>query len=300
MSSGILAPRLRVIGVLGTSSLVGRPLLERLVAAGRPVVACSRQASSRAPAVSPPGMVRDNVAWRVPGTAGPPGERITDWIALCPVWVLPELVAWLESLGIERLVAVSSQSAVTKRSSPWGVEREVATRLVAAEHTVAEWAADRRVTLCILRPTMIYDGMNDGNVAAIAAFLERPLLGLRGWFPVCGPARGLRQPVHADDVAAACLAALDHPSPAVTYTISGGEPLSYRTMVERIGQARGRRVRVVPIPQTVWRIAEAVARWAGQAQGLPLGAAARMNEDLSCDHEEAVRDLHFRPRPFQP
>jgi len=242
--------------------------------------------------------------WRMIGTAGPPdespGERITDWIALCPIWAVPEHAAWLESLGIERLVAVSSQSAVTKRASRHAAEREVAARLAAAEAALAAWAAAQGITLCILRATMIYDGIADGNVAAIAAFLQRAPLGLEGLFPVCGPARGLRQPVHADDVAAACVAALDHPAPAPAYAISGGEVLPYRTMVERIGQARGLPVRTVAIPRAVWRVAEAVARGLGWARGLPPGAAARMNEDLSCDHSAAARDLQFRPRSFRP
>jgi len=281
----------RRVGVLGATSLVGRHLLTQLAEAGRSIVACSRSAARAA---------ADGVSWRVPGSGMAAGERIPDWIALCPLWAIPEHVAWLESLGVERLVAVSSQSVITKRSSPHAAERELAARLATAEATVADWAAGRRVGLCILRPTMIYDGVHDGNVAAIASFLSRPPLGLRGFFPVCGPARGLRQPVHADDVAAACLAALDHPAPAATYAISGGEILAYRTLVERIGQARGRSVRIVEIPPAIWRIAESVARRLGRGRGLPAGAAARMNDDLSCDHVAAARDLGFRPRSFRP
>ena len=293
------------VGVLGATSLVGRHLLTQLAAGGRSVIACSRSA---------PRAATHGVSWRVPvsaaattgsaaattGSAAAAGERIPDWIALCPIWAIPEHVTWLESLGIERLVAVSSQSVITKRSSPHAAEREIAARLAAAEAAVAEWATGRHVGLCILRPTMIYDGVHDGNVAAIASFLARPPLGLRGFFPVCGPARGLRQPVHADDVAAACLAALDHPAPAAMYAISGGEILGYREMVERIGQARGRPVRIVEIPPAIWRIAECIARRLGRGHGLPAGAAARMNDDLSCDHVAASRDLGFRPRSFLP
>jgi nucleoside-diphosphate-sugar epimerase len=305
-------PRTSVVGVLGATSLVGRPLLRRLAAAGRRVVACSRRAAVHAAPDPTLHGSPDVVTWRVTGTAGSPDgrpstlpdeqpdEHIADWVALCPMWALPEHSAWLESLGVERIVAVSSQSLVTKRSSPHAVEREVAARLATAEAAVVAWAAARGITLCILRTTMIYDGIADGNVAAIAAFLERPPLGIRGFFPVCGPAGGLRQPVHADDVAAACGAALDHPAPAPIYAISGGEALPYRTMVERIGQARGCPVRTVAIPRAVWRVAEAVARRLGRARSLPPGAASRMNVDLSCDHGAAARDLQFRPRSFQP
>lgn len=281
----------RVVGVLGATSLVGRSLLPRLVAAGRTVVAFSRSAASP-PAGPDPSA---GVLWRRPGPDASPSEPIADWIALCPLWIVPGLVGWLDALGARRLVALSSQSLLTKRSSSSRTERETASRLATAEAALEAWAAARDATACILRPTMIYDGVNDGNVAAVAAFLRR-----RGWFPVCGRGNGLRQPVHADDVAAACHAALEHPAPARRYALSGGESLTFRSMVERIARAHGLAARIVTVPRVAWAIGEPPARMLGLVRGLPPGAAARMNLDLSCDHAEAARDLGFRPRPFVP
>lgn len=281
--------------MLGGTSLVGRHLLPLLTADGRRVVACSRAAGS---ASAPP--AADGVSWRRPGGVASRGERIPDWISLCPIWAVPEHRAWLEAVGVRRLVAVSSHSVVTKRASRFTVERDLAARIAAAEATVISWAADRGFTLAILRPTMIYDGVADGNVTAIAEVLDRPLFGRTGWFPVCGPADGLRQPVHAADVALACRAAVDHPAPALHYAISGGETLPYRRMIERIAAARRQTPRIVTIPRAAWHVAETVARALGLARRLPPGAATRMNEDLSCGHEAAARDLGFRPRPFQP
>lgn len=279
------------VGVLGATSLVARPLLPMLLATGRHVVACSRSAASRAVGAD----AAAGVEWRVPGAAGAAPRPIADWIALCPIWIVPDLVDWLDGLGAKRLVALSSQGLVTKRSSPSRAERESAALIAAAESALEAWAAERGTTLCILRPTMIYDGVHDGNVAAVAAFLRR-----RGWFPVCGRARGLRQPVHAADVAAACRAALEHPAPARHYAISGGETLPYRSMIERIASARGLTARIVPVPRVAWAVFEPVARMAGLARNLPPGAAVRMNQDLSCDHAAAARDLGFQPRAFMP
>ncbi len=55
----------------------------------------------------------------------------------------------------------------------------------------------------ILRPTLIYGHGRDKNITEIARFIRR-----FGFFPLLGKANGLRQPIHVEDVAEACFAAL--------------------------------------------------------------------------------------------
>jgi nucleoside-diphosphate-sugar epimerase len=271
------------IGVLGATSLVGRPLIDRLVARGDRVVACSRQTRSKA----------EGVTWCTPGTRDPIGEPVPRWITVCPLWTVPEHLPWLESLGIRSLVALSSTSMISKRESPDPDERAVAATLSNAEATLGTWAERSGATLCLLRPTMIYDGVNDLNVAAIATFIRR-----YGFFPVAGPASGLRQPVHAADVAAACVAALDHaPVPQALYTLSGPVPLPFRDVVAEVFVACGRTPRIVHVPRWAVSLLSPLARLAGR-RGSMTGIAARMNEDLVFDHAAAARDLGFAPRPF--
>ncbi len=275
------------IGVLGATSLVGPPLLARLVQSGRSVLACSRRPSTQPSA--------DGIAWCTSGESLPVAVPPPHWIALCPPWATVDALEWLTASGATRLIALSSTSIVTKQASPDRSERQLAERLATAEAALASQAAHAKIAIVILRPTMIYDGHSDGNVTAIAAFARR-----FGWFPVCGPARGLRQPVHAEDVATACLAALDFDVPQATYMLSGGEVLSFRDLVERICRAQGLTPRLVHLPRWAWQFAAFVGRALGLARGATLGTAARMNEDLSCDHAAAARDLGFQPRPFQP
>lgn len=139
---------------------------------------------------------------------------------------------------------------------------------------------------------MIYDGLHDRNVAAIASFIRRS-----GFFPVAGAAKGLRQPVHADDVAAACQAAIATEGLRDTYELSGGETLTYREMVERIFVWLDRHPRLVTIPLPLIRAAAPLVSWLRQLEHLPA-MAARMNVDLVFDHDAARRDFGFRPRPF--
>lgn len=275
------------LGVLGASSLVGRPLLAAASARGTRVVACSRTA--------PTGGQADGAgpAWCRPGTPDPIGGAVPRWIAVCPVWAVAEHLPWLESLGIRSLVAISSTSLLTKRRSPDARERAVAARLEQAEAGLTGWAESRDVRLCLLRPTMIYDGVSDANVALIARFIRR-----RGWFPVVGPARGLRQPVHAADVAAACLAAAERlPLPRTVYTLSGREPLPFCDLVAEVFRACGREPRIVHVPRPVAAALAPLARLVGGGISL-RGMAARMNEDLDFDHAAAAADLGFTPRAF--
>jgi len=279
-----------VVGVIGAESLVGRPLVSLLARTAGAVVACSRAAA----AVTEP--VHRGVHRHRTGAPLPAGSAVVPrWITLSPLWTVPDHLSWLERLGAERVVAVSSMSGVTKASSPDAAEREVAARLVAAEQRLAAWAAERGIGLTVLVPTMIYDGVTDANVTAIAAWVRRV-----GWFPLCGPASGLRQPVHADDVAAACLAASHRRPPRARYPLSGAESLSFRDLVVRTCLAHGLPPRTVHLPPWVWTTAARLAHGLGLAGGGTIAMGARMNEDLSCDHAAAATDLDFNPRPFAP
>jgi len=276
------------VGLLGATSFVGQLLISRLTDAGRRVSAFSRSA-----AVGPTAAIRAGVRWQslLPGEAVA-GEPLPCWIAACPLWAISDHFPLLEARGVRQLVALSSTSRFTKLHSANSTERAVAARLAAAEETVARWAAAAGVTATVLRPTMIYDGIHDQNIAAIARFIRR-----WGFFPVVGQAAGLRQPVHADDVAAACLAALTFPGLRAAYDLSGGETLSYRDMVQRIFAWLSRPSRLVTVPPAVFRAAAPLVSRLPGLHALPA-MAERMNRDLVFDHVAAEQDLGFQPRPF--
>lgn len=273
------------VGILGGTSLVGRPLIASLSHSGHRVLACSRHVEPR---TSPA-----NVTWHQTREPLPVTTEILQWVALCPPWATVDSFDWLCQAGCNRLVALSSTSVSTKKHSPDRHERTVAERLARAEDALVTSADRAKIELVILRPTMIYDGRSDGNVCRIADFARR-----FGFIPLCGNATGLRQPVHADDVAEACVAALDHKSPQPLYTLSGGEALMFRDLVARTCRSHGLAPRLISLPRSVWQFAAVVRRLVGL--GDTEGIAARMNDDLSCDHADAFRDLGFRPRRFEP
>lgn len=270
------------VGIFGATSLVGGPLTRRLLADGRTVVAISRSATGPDTAA---------LVWRRPGADDV--TAVAAWVSLCPLWILPDWLPWLVRAGCRRLVATSSTSVFTKVTSPDRRDRELAARLADAEDRVNKLAAGHGVGLVLLRPTMVYDGVRDGNVAAIAAFIRR-------WrfFPLAGAGRGLRQPVHAADVATACAAALAAGAPAPAYALSGPEPLPFCDLVAAIFAAVGLPPRMPSLPPPLFRTGLAAAHAIGLGRSVSSGMLARMNEDLACGHDLAASDLGFRPRGF--
>lgn len=131
----------------------------------------------------------------------------------------------------------------------------------------------------VLRPTLIYGLGRDKNVAEIALFIRR-----FGFFPLLGKAMGLRQPVHAEDVAGACLAALASPLAANrAYNISGAETLPYREMVSRVFAALQKRPWLVTIPLVIFGMAVACLRFFPRYRHWSAAMAERMNRDLVFD-----------------
>ena len=271
------------VGVLGASSLVGECLLPMLSKAGWRVVAFSRRAAES-------GL---GVEWRqLPFTEV--AAEISHWICVAPIWVLPDYFALIEAAGARRVVVLSSTSRFTKVGSGDTAEQATAAKLIDGETRLQAWAESRGIELVILRPTLIYGIGRDKNISEIARFIRR-----FGFFPVLGEAKGLRQPIHAEDVAGACLAALQGSDVrSRSYNISGGETLTYREMVARIFTALGRRPRLLTVPRWVFRLAVTMLRCLPRYRQWSAAMAERMNRDLVFDHADAVRDLGFKPRTF--
>ena len=275
--------------VLGASGAIGCHLVPRLLADGDEVIALSRAAR----------VARDaRVRW-VAGDVHAPQRtpalpRVDVVFSLGP---LDGLAAWLERSAIvaPRVVAFSSMSVLSKRASADAGERALVARLAAAEHALAEVAGVRGMAWTLFRPTLIYGSGLDRSLSPLARFGRR-------WrvFPRLPAATGLRQPVHAEDLATACLAAwATTASHGRTYALGGGERLPFADMLERVRGALGVRAIGLPLPLG----AAAVLARAARGLGLPApGAAAfaRLREDLVADDGAARVDFGWSPCAFHP
>ena len=286
--------------LFGASGQIGHRVLVRLLAAGWRVTALSRQPQPEQP----------GVAWRQAGLpdAGP-GEGFDAILSCGPLDLFSQWYAATPT-GQARVVAFGSTSVHVKGDSSDPHERDLARRLREAEARLAQAAAARGAAGALLRPTLVYGAGMDRNLSRIAALARR----WRG-FVLPHDARGLRQPVHVDDLADAALAALamsgaETPVGAAAaagpdgtglraYDLPGGETLGYREMVARVLAVQRPPSRLWRLPGPLFDLAAALARMLGVHDA---GAAvlARMRQDLVFDDGAARRALGYAPRPFRP
>jgi nucleoside-diphosphate-sugar epimerase len=226
-------------------------------------------------------------------------EKLGPHRTLIHLAALPLLVPHLEalaSMGLRRVVALSSTSVLTKRESPDAHERGLIRAIAEAEEMLAMRCGALGISWTIFRPTMVYGAGRDKNVSAIAEWVQRFRC-----FPLLGEGKGLRQPVHADDVAAACVAVLENPRTFDTrYELAGATVLSYRQMVEAIFRAAGLRPCVIRVPASVFRFGLRLARLLPRYRYLNSEMAYRMDRDMTFDWSQAKRDFDFSPRGFLP
>ncbi len=198
--------------------------------------------------------------------AGNPGAPAL-WISFGPIWLL---APFLEQLALEHperlaglrgLIACSSSSAITKRFAANRFDRELVARLSAAEEQLLATCRRLQVPCRILQPTLIYGQAGpygDRNLSKLLQLLWRlPCLPL----PV---ETGLRQPIHASQLAAVALHVAEQlrgsswdPSLPERITLGGDTTLTYTAMIRALQQAQpvgdpARRCRLLPIPNRLF------------------------------------------------
>lgn len=266
--------------VVGASSQIGHFLLPRLHALREPVLALSRQ----------PRPPQTDIQWlqgSLPG-AMPTLPPLSAIISFGP---MQDLAQWMRSTslaGAPRVVVTSSMSAESKRDSSVPADRELSRQLREGEQALAAACAQHGCAWTVLRPTMVYGAALDRNLTPMAHRAMRLRV-----FPL--PAgRGMRQPVHADDIAQAALAALDRPAASGRIlSIGGGERLTAGEMFARV--RRSLPVATVPLPLPAWLL-----RAGRHAAPRLRGPLSRLEKDLIAENDELKQVLGISPRPFRP
>lgn len=274
--------------VTGASSVVGRYLLPRLEGEPHRVFALTRRGNTKQGSAT--WLHCDIRTGELPAAA----EAVDTLIHLAPLPLLLPLLDHDVLTGLRRIVAIGTTSIFTKSDSNSVYERNTMAGQRQAEEQLATYADRQGIRWTLFRPTLVYDGVHDKNIARIVRFIRR-------WhfFPVINPAAGLRQPLHAADLAGACLAVLDKPITGLkAYNLAGGEVLSYREMVCRIFQALHRSPQLIPVPRRVYRRLLSLASLHPRYRYLNAEMAERMNTDMVFDIAPAQTDFGFATRAF--
>jgi len=275
----------KAILVSGANGVVGQPLVHRLIEAGLSFGSITR--SKR----------EGQIQWDLEVE---PSEGIIEQISrfdclihCAPIWLLPNRLEIFKKAGINRVIAFSSTSVISKQKSSNPIEQKLVERLSNAESELIAFCHSEGISVTILRPTMIYGYGRDQNVSHIARLIKK-----FGFMVLVGKAHGLRQPVHADDLVDACYSVLNATSELRdTYNLAGGEALSYRAMVERIFFGLQAKARIVSLPLGVFRFLLWLASKFTSFDYTPE-MANRMNQDLSYSNQPAIEDFGYAPQSF--
>ncbi len=247
-------------------------------------------ALSRAPRKHPTTPTRRWLGARLPD-AIPPLPPVGAVLSLGPLDLFAEwLDQWQPAAGAPHIVALSSMSVVSKSDSAHAGERALASRMLNAEQTLRARCDTLGLPWTILRPTMLWGGGRDRTLSSTAQFAMR-------WRCMPMPAaRGLRQPMHIDDLADGVIATLHrNAARGQLMPCGGGQRLAIAEMVQRLRSSLPRQVIAVPVPALALRACSRAARFSRAA-----AAIARLNCDLVADNAkfEALLDVH--PRGFAP
>jgi nucleoside-diphosphate-sugar epimerase len=130
------------------------------------------------------------------------------WVSFAPIWLLAPFFHQLavshpeRLLGLRGVIACSSSSVITKRFAANQSDRQLVSRLAAAEVQLSSTCRSLEIPCRILRPTLVYGQVGpygDRNLSRLLSIMRLlPFLLL--------PANtGLRQPIHARQLAAVAL-----------------------------------------------------------------------------------------------
>jgi len=290
------------IHLFGSQTPTGAALQQQLhyATVAHHLVAYSRRDPSLLPAdFNDPGAFR-------PG--GEPGAHGL-WISFGPIWLLAPFMEQLalehrERLqGLRGVIACSSSSAITKRFAANRFDRELVARLTTAENQLIATCRRLELPCRILRPTLIYGRVGpyvDRNLSRLIGLMRRlPLLPL--------PAHtGLRQPIHASQLAAVALELVRQfttsgwdPSLPERIALGGDSELSYAAMLRALQQSLpqtdpARRCRVLSLPTRLFYTAASPLLLQSPKA---FEAVLRMGSDLS-GFTPAHQLLKAKPQPF--
>lgn len=272
--------------VIGGTGLVGGYIVEHLLRVDRRPIALSRSRRS-APGVD----------WFLGDLEKPETLKFPAFTTLfctADAILLANALPRLFNPSLKLVVVFSSTSVITKQDTEIEAEREMIARLADAERRIAAACEAHNVGWTILRPTLIYAEGRDTNITPLSRLIRR-----FGFMPLVGGAPGLRQPVHAEDLAIGALAAASSRA-AINkfYALPGAETLTYREMIGRIFDGLGMPRRSMPVHPLLWRAGFFLAKPLFPGANVAMGI--RMMKDMTFDSAPAVRDFGWNPRAFNP
>jgi NADH dehydrogenase len=285
-----------VILVTGASGFVGRHVLTKLAADGRPLRA----------------MIRERSSARIPGGVEVVGADLTKADSL------PEAVRGVRV--IVHCAAITADQKEPRRGAYDAVNRVGTAHLVEAAreagvrrlvvmsglgtfeappgtYMATRWGLESAVRSCgipyvILQPSVLF-GDGAPFVTALARLARAPMTPLLGG--------GLRfQPLWIEDLARCLVQAVDDGSlTGLSHPLGGADQLTMREIMETIGECLGRRPRLIPVPMALARVLARLMSAVLRRPPLTPAALELFGFDNVTDRDSVERRFGFEPRGFR-
>lgn len=209
----------------------------------------------------------------------------------------------LQYEGVVRTVDAARRQGVDRflLMSANGVER-ARTAYQETKHRAEQYVRDSGLDFTIFRPSVVFGDPRGTMELATQLWRDmiRPPLPAVAFHTGLSPSRGriMMSPVHAEDVAAAFVAALGNSdSHGKTYALGGAETLSWSEMLRRVAAAAGRDKWILPMPIGLMWLAAALLDW------LPVFPATRdqltmLAEGNTAEPAELASLIGRAPRAF--
>ena len=191
--------------------------------------------------------------------------------------------------GVGRIILVHTTGIYSKYKSASAGYLEI-------ERNIRAMVEGRGVSLVILRPTMVYGTLQDGNVSVFIRMVDRLKL-----FPVVNGGKYPLQPVYARDLGNAYYEVLAHPEKTAEaeYILSGGAPILLVDMLRTIGKYLGKRTWFIPVPYPIAYGGACVLYWLTLGRKDYRERVQRLVEPRAYPHDAATRDFGYDPVPFE-
>jgi len=200
-----------------------------------------------------------------------------------------QIVSAALEAGVRRFILVHTTGIYSKYKEAGEGYRQI-------DAEVTKMCKDAGADLTILRPTMIYGALNDGNMIVFIKMIDKLRL-----FPVISGAKYALQPVWCGDLGKAFYDVLVNPEKTnnKNYDLSGGKPILLIDIFKEIGRQLGVKNTFISCPYPLAYFGAVVV------YGLTLGKkdfrekVQRMVEPRAYSYEAAAKDFGYAPLEFK-
>lgn len=194
----------------------------------------------------------------------------------------------VESGCVKRLVLVHTTGIYSKYKSAGEEYREIEAR-------IDGMIKDTDISLTILRPTMIYGTLNDGNISVFIKMIDKYHL-----FPIVSGGHYALQPVNHADLGDAYYKVLVNADicDGKNYILSGGTVIDLIDILKNISTFLGKKTTFISVPFRLAYACACVVNFVTFGKKDYREKVQRLVEPRAYSYEDAERDFGYTPMNF--